>query len=76
MIGKADYQDYLVIIRIASGVCDNNYPVFVGVVLPRCILGTRDNVFANSSIVNEDIPSQTIVLGNHPNVRFKKTQFR
>ena len=27
---------------------------------------------ANSSIVNEDIPSQTIVLGNHPNLRFKK----
>ena len=81
ILGKAKYQDYLVVYQNCTvGSVDNDYPIIgKGVVLysrssvlGKCQVGDDVVFAANSSIVNTDVPSQTVVLGNYPNFRLKE----
>ena len=81
VIGNAQYGDYLVVYQNCTvGAVDNDYPVFgEGVVLysrssvvGKCRVGDDVVFSANSAIVNTDVPSRTVVLGTHPNCRFKE----
>ena len=81
VIGNARYSDYLVVYQNCTvGAVNNDYPVFgEGVVLysrssvvGKCRVGDDVVFSANSAIVNTDVPSRTVVLGTHPNCRFKE----
>lgn len=80
VIGNAQYSDYLVVYQNCTvGAVDSDYPIFgEGVVLysrssvvGKCCVGNNVVFAANSSIVSTDVPSNTMVLGAYPNLRFK-----
>lgn len=83
VIGNARYSNYLTVYQNCTvGAVDSDYPIFgEGVILysgssvvGRCHVGDDVIFAANSAIVNKDIPSHTVVLGSHPNCRFKENK--
>jgi len=79
VVGNAHYQDYLVIYQNCTvGAVTRNYPRFgLGTilysrssVLGDCKLGDDVIVAANAMIIDREVPSSTVVIGQPPHNRF------
>lgn len=82
IIGRADFSDYFVAYQGCTVGCLNSgvFPVFNGKtilyanssVLGQCTIGDNVCLAANSTIVNQDIPDNKIVLGLSPDLVLKE----
>jgi len=79
VMGNASYQDYLVIYQNCTvGAVTKNYPRFGlgtilysrSTVLGDCKLGDDVIVAANAMIIDREVPSSTVVVGQPPQNRF------
>ena len=79
VLGHARYQDYLVVYQNCTvGAITDVYPQFGSgtilysrtSVLGNCKLGDDVVLAANSMIINLDVPSSTVVVGQYPAQRF------
>lgn len=78
VLGNAEYNDYLVVYQNCTvGAVTTTYPIFgEGTILysrtsilGSCQLGDDVVVAANTMIIDQNVPSKTLVAGQHPNVR-------
>lgn len=83
VLGHARYQDYLVVYQNCTiGAVTDVYPKFgTGTilysrtsVLGNCRLGDDVVLAANCMIVNLDVPSSTVVVGQYPDQRFRHNE--
>lgn len=84
VIGNARFNNYLVIYQNCTIGSDENedYPVFGEQVLMysrssvigKCTIGNNVVIGANTFIINTDIPDNSIVVGNYPNLKIIKNE--
>jgi serine O-acetyltransferase len=80
ILGRADYSDHFVMYQGCTVGCLNEglFPVFKGKailyahsqILGKCTIGDNVCIASGVSVVNTDVPENTVVFGTYPNYKF------
>lgn len=84
ILGRAKFADYFIMYQNCTVGCLNEgvFPIFTGKtimysnssILGNCTIGDNVCIASGTSVVNSDIPSNTIVMGEYPNYTFKENK--
>lgn len=82
ILGRAKFSDYFIMYQNCTVGCLNQgiFPTFRGKVilyanssvLGNCTIGDNVCISAGTSLINTDVPDNTIVFGSYPNYTFKE----
>lgn len=84
ILGRAKFSNYFIMYQNCTVGCLNKdiFPIFMGKtimyayssVLGECIIGDNVCIASGTSVINTNIPSNTIVMGEYPNYVLKENK--